>query len=171
MIRGTLVLLDPEKMFVTQEINGDMDIHFEDQSKSMGRVFKSTSRGAKALKMLEKVKSKSDLNELLEELDPYTRDFLENNDIDLIREFDDKKIIKKMLSFDKFNEKIKCKKEDGTEFQMSWYYYNWSSDYLFIKNNMGKTINLIDKNKQVREVKNQEIVVLKFGEFEDVDII
>jgi hypothetical protein len=160
------VLLNPDKMFVSQEINGDMYLHFEGQNKGKDEVYKRDSRGAKAYKNLKKIDSKKELEALLNEL--YFDQFTEDEKGQLVAELNDKAEIKEMLSFTKHNKKVECEREDGSKYEISWYAYNWFSDYVFIKNNMGKSINLIDKEHQVRKVENQEVVVLYFGTFEKI---
>ena len=157
MTRGTLVLLNSDKMYVAQEINGDMYLHFK------GEVYDRNSRGAKAYERLKEVKTKKDLKELLNEL--YFNDLSEDEKGKLVQEIEDQSTINEMLSFNNCNERVEYKRDDGSVCEVSWYFYNWFSDYVFIKNNTGKAIKIIDKTHQVKEIEDQEVIVLSFGEF------
>jgi len=163
MTRGTLVLLNKDKMFVAQEINGDMYLNFEGENKGKDDVHRRDSRGAKAYKELKKIKTKKELENLLNEL--YFDQFTEEEKGRLVSEVNEKSIINEMLSFNKHNEKVECEREDGSKYKISWYSYNWFSDYVFIKNNTGESIELIDAEHKVKKINNQEVVVLYFGDF------
>ena len=166
MTRGTLILLNPDKMLYTQEINGDMYFEVEGQNRKNGDgVYKRDSRGAKAYKRLKNVNTKKELRNLVDEL--YFSQFSEDEKGELVHEVTDKKEIKELLSFNKSEEVAEWERSDGEVFKNKWYFVNWFSDYLYLKNNTGETISLIDRDHKTKKVKDQEIVVLYFGHFEE----
>jgi len=160
MVRTTLALLNDDKMLISQELKGGMSLSSE-------------GRGMKALRKIKSktIKNREDLKELLNELDMHEEDFFNvDDDFNFIVEFDDPEIISEMLAFNKYQDKIKCKRKNGSEYELSWYSYNWFSDYVYIKNNTGGNVRLIDKTHKVQEFKDQEVAVLKFGEFKKIDM-